>query len=424
MDVIVIGAGLAGLAAAAELGREGRSVTVLEGRQRVGGRVWTLDDAGPDAPIELGAEWLADSGLLHRLLTGCRSRLTRARGTRWRRSNRGWDSLSDLAEDLVARIRALKGPDRSLRRALEECCGGSALEEARSLLLSYVQGFHAADPDRLSARWLALVEETQPAEASELRSLDGVGRATEALRLEVERHCELRLGAAVREVSWRKGAVEIRTAAGETRRAARAVVTVPLPLLQGTAGPAALRFTPTLPEKQEAVRLLETGPIVKLVLRFREPFWLDVGPLDDLLFLHAFQQPLPTWWTYREARVPLLTGWAGGPQAAPLRGQNRDSLLSLAVGSLAVGLDLPRPEVERRLEAHYYHDWNEDPFSLGGYSYVGVGGLEAHRTLAAPVAETLYFAGEATCGEGLNATMEGALRSGRRAAAEVLGSDR
>ena len=72
------------------------------------------------------------------------------------------------------------------------------------------------------------------------------------------------------------------------------------------------------------------------------------------------------------------------------------------------------------LESHHFHDWQADPFTRGGYSYVAVGGVEAHAALAAPVAGTLYFAGESTCGHGLNATMEGALRSGRRAAEELL----
>ena len=90
------------------------------------------------------------------------------------------------------------------------------------------------------------------------------------------------------------------------------------------------------------------------------------------------------------------------------------------MGSLAEALGAPVRDVASLLEACHSHDWTTDPLARGAYSYVGVGGSEAHRTLAAPVAGTLYFAGEATCGGGYNATMEGALRSGRRAAAELL----
>jgi monoamine oxidase len=424
MDVIVIGAGLAGLAAADELVRGGRSVTILEGRDRVGGRVWTAASAGDGVPVELGAEWLGDSGELHDLLVRNGARVSEARGKRWRRVGGRWENLGDLpdvTQDLIARIKRLGEPDRSLRQALEECCGGPELNEARSLLLSYVEGFHAADPDRLSAQWLIRVEETQPAEASHLRALDGAGCAVEALRSAIEGKCDLRFGTVAREIRWREGEVEIGTGSGEALRAPQAIVTVPLPLLTGRASsPAALRFIPVLPDKQEAARLLEMGQVVKVVLRFGQPFWRDVGPLEDLLFLHAFEQPFPTWWTYRDAAVPLLAAWAGGSQVTRLAGTAEDALLGLALASLASGLGVPRAEVERRLEAHYFHDWRSDPFAMGAYTYVGVGGLEAHRVLARPVAETLYFAGEATCGDGSNATMEGAVQSGRRAASEAL----
>ena len=92
--------------------------------------------------------------------------------------------------------------------------------------------------------------------------------------------------------------------------------------------------------------------------------------------------------------------------------------------SLAHALGLSPRDVGARLEYHHHHDWGSDPFTRGGYTYVKVGGVGAHRTLAEPVAGTLYFAGEATCGEGLNATMEGAVRSGRRAADELLAGSR
>jgi monoamine oxidase len=159
---------------------------------------------------------------------------------------------------------------------------------------------------------------------------------------------------------------------------------------------------------------------VKLVLGFREPFWQEIGALDDVRFLHAYDQPVPTWWTPADPSLPILTGWAGGPCATRLAGVGERELVDLAIGSLAHALGMSRRDVGARLESRHFHDWGSDPFARGAYTYVGVGGAEAHRTLAEPVAGTLYFAGEATCGEGFNATMEGAVRSGRRAAAELL----
>ena len=139
------------------------------------------------------------------------------------------------------------------------------------------------------------------------------------------------------------------------------------------------------------------------------------------LFLHAFDRPVPTWWLPLDAARPVLTGWAGGPYAAGLAGIGPDALRDVALSSAAGALGVPHGDLAAQLEAIHFHDWSADPLARGAYTYVGVGGSDAHRTLAAPVADTLFFAGEATCGGGYNATMEGALRSGRRAAAELLG---
>jgi monoamine oxidase len=416
METIIIGAGLAGLAAAERLVRAGRAVTILEARNRIGGRVWTVD--GGPVPLELGPEWIEGEGAVHDSLVRQGDRLVRAEGNRMRRTSGRWESLEDLpavVRRLLGRANRDVGPDRSLREGLDRCCAGPELDDARAQLIAYVEGFHAADPARLSLDWLSEVEESEPADASELRSRAGAGRVVDALAASLKGKGEFRLDTVVREIHWEPGEVRILTADdAEPLRAASAIVTVPLPLLD------ALRFVPDLPEKRDAARLLVMGPVVKLLLRFREPFWREIDPLREALFLHAFDQPFPTWWTAIEPEVPLLTAWAGGPQAKRLGNAGESALVELAVTSLAGALGMARSDVARLLEGHHYHDWNGDPFALGAYTYVSVGGGEAHRALARPVADTLFFAGEATCGGGHNATMEGALQSGWRAAEQLL----
>ena len=114
-------------------------------------------------------------------------------------------------------------------------------------------------------------------------------------------------------------------------------------------------------------------------------------------------------------RAPLLTAWAGGPKAARLTGSPRDALLAAALRALE-GF---RPKDSRRLEAALVQDWQADPYSRGGYSYVLVGGQGAREELAEPLQQTLFFAGEATDADEAG-TVAGALRSGQRAAREVL----
>src|SRR5690606_12538885 len=138
-------------------------------------------------------------------------------------------------QELLGRIDARSGPDRSLAEALADCCGEPALAEARSLFLSYVQGFHAADPRRVSIRWLAEVEKNQPAEASSLRTPAGTGAIIDHLTRRFRDGVEVHFETPVREVRWRRGQVEARS--GERSwQADRAIVTVPLPMLRALPG--------------------------------------------------------------------------------------------------------------------------------------------------------------------------------------------
>lgn len=422
MHVVVIGGGLAGLAAADSLLRAGAAVTLLEARDRLGGRVRTW--RGEGAPVELGPEWIGDEGEVHDLLVATGARLVAATGRHLRRTDGGWQDLAPLyarAGRLVRRAERLGGEDRPLAAALAECCGAEGFRQAREHLLRYVEGFHAADPERLSVRWLAEVEREQPAEASEIRSRDGVDAVVGALSRRVEGACDLRLRTVVRSIRWRPGAVEVATAEGAAVRATAAVITVPLTLLDPPDDePAAVRFTPTLDAKLTAARLLHMGSVVKVVLEFRQPFWRELELPENALFLHAYDHALPTWWLPMDVDVPMLTGWGGGPYAERLAGAGDEAMADLAVSSLAGALGVAPDRVAAQLERRHFHDWTGDPFSRGAYTWVGVGGQQAHRTVAEPVERTLYFAGEATCGGGFNATMEGAVRSGRRAAAELL----
>jgi len=426
-DVIILGAGLAGLAAASRLGKSGVSVTIVEARDRTGGRVLTRHVTGVDYPIELGPEWFDSDGAVHRLLAGSGARMRAAEGSFLRRTPAGIDRPGDAgndADELRRRLRNLAGPDRSLASALDSCCPAKEFAAERAALLGYVEGFDAADPARVSLRWFLEVEANQPAQAAQFRALDGADGAVQALQRGLGPQCVMRLSSVARAVRWQAGDVEVDIeAAGvvQTLRAKSMIVTLPLPVLALSPGePGAVAFSPALDQKHAAFAGLAIGPVIKVVLVFDEAFWAGTSPLDEMLFIQDVSKPLPTWWTTRPTGAPILTGWAAGPQVARLGKRRGDALLDAAVDSVAGAIGVSRAVVSARLRSWHSHDWQHDPLARGAYSWVVAGGMDAHRILAEPLQQTLYFAGEATCGHGLNATMDGAIESGWRAANELL----
>ena len=403
--MIVIGAGAAGLAAAHALARDGRRVLVLEARDRVGGRCWTRRMAGLDIPVELGAEFIhGDAQVTFSLLK--------------KAGIRAVDSVREqryVARGRLARVNAFAEARRAVDRVeLDEDISFERLLARRRLPAKtktfarmMVQGFDAADPRRVSAR--SIVEEWGGGSlgASQPRPEGGYGALMDWLaRTVVMQGADLRLGAVVTGLRWRRGAVIVSGRfAGRrfTARARAAVVTLPLGVLQS--GP--LRF----PEKRAALARLASGPVIRVAMRFTRAFWEKRAP--GAAFFHSPAAPFPTFWTPLPMRAPLLTAWAGGPKAARLSGAPPAKLIHAARASVA---SVFGPQGE--LAAALVQDWQADPWAGSGYSYMRIDGEGAREELAEPLGGTIFFAGEATDGEE-GGTVAGALRSGERAAAEV-----
>ncbi|HEU4620306.1 MAG TPA: NAD(P)/FAD-dependent oxidoreductase, partial [Gammaproteobacteria bacterium] len=442
-DVLILGAGAAGLQAAAVLTRHGRTVCILEARNRIGGRIFTCRESGLQVPIELGAEFIHGPAPLTRAaLAKTRSSVADVGGTRWQHNREappnvrtaGRSDRLDPGDELFAELeRGLAAAGRPREdMAFADYLAGPASrtlsDAARELARALAEGFDAVDTSRAST--LALLDEwagDSAAGGPTYRPLRGYVCLIDALYAAIDaRYSRLLLEAPIERVGWERGAV---TAEGHRYgrslrvSAARAVVALPLGVLQRPPGePGSVRFAPALNAKQQALAGLAEGPALKIVLRFREPFWeaLESGRFHDGAFFHAPEAAFPTLWTALPVRAPILTAWAGGPKAARLRSAGTD-IVQAALESVEAVFGVSPPHASS-LEAAYVHDWQDDPFARGAYSYVTVGAGEARKSLAAPVEDTLFFAGEAADTEGGAATVEGALRTGMRAAHQVLGS--
>jgi len=450
-DVIVIGAGVAGLEAARRLVRRRLRVVVVDARPRLGGRIRTERPAGWPAPVELGAEFVhgRPRGLV-RALAAARARtielewrhafVRRGRietgGASWRAAQEWMDRLPD--EDVSFSSMLARPWARGLTR------------EVRAMLLGFVEGFNAADAERISV--LGLNRQTRASEAEEgdriFHLRDGYDQLPHHLARPLARiegaqrpsttQGALRLATVVTRVDWSGGGVQVqaRGALGGSLgmlRARAALVTVPLAVLQARPpAEGAIAFAPALPPwKRAAIDRLAMGNVIKVVVRFRDRFGAGrSSPVPrDTGFLHAPGAAVPVWWTFGPEPHRCLVGWLAGSAADRLaalatergRGAARsiDPRLRAAIGGLARGLGTSARELLTAVEDAVVVDWAGDPYARGAYSYIPVGGLDAPAELAASVEGRLFFAGEATDTAGDPGTVHGALRSGERAAREL-----
>ena len=434
-DVIVIGAGVAGLNAARELSASGWRVLVLEARSRVGGRILTVHMGpqivdGSSVAVELGAEFVhglpADSWSLIReagletLERSGESYLFEA-GKLSRSSLQGGGAYRVLEE--MANWLRHQPPDTDLAFAEYLGLAGlapAAAEQARR----YVEGFNAADQGRIGVAALVRQQAAEDLiEADRIFHINrGYDQLPQFLAAQVERHGGLiLLDRPVRRIDWRHGAASAEVhESGRSRRyqARRIIVTLPLGVLQARA----VAFAPPIDAIQGPADDMAMGEALRLTLLFHRRFWIDQAP--DLGFLQSPGRAFPTWWTQQPSTAAALTGWVGGARAskrtAALRAAGCDALVSAALADLALMFGPPERELRSLLHAAHWHDWQGDEYARGAYSYAPAGSVNASRKLTVPLDDTLFFAGEHTDVQGHWGTVHGALASGLRAAGQVL----
>jgi monoamine oxidase len=439
-DVIVIGAGVAGLAASAELGRSGLKVTILEARDRVGGRMFTQRDPTLQVPIEFGPEFI--HGLppeIWQPLQAREIRITEMEGEPWcfRQGRISKCDFFSQVDEILKKMNA-NSPDESflsfLNRRFPDIPGDVVRHEARERALGYVSGFNAADPDRVGVHWL--VQGMRAEEKIEgdrvFRSINGYADLLDIFLQDLAKAgAIIESETIVDAVTWTRGNVQIAAQRAGERcnfEASRVLVTLPLGVLQSPAAQVgAVNFVPALSRaKTEALTKLEMGKIIRITLRFRHRFWETISAPDNsdslshMSFLLSDDEWFPTWWTRMPEKLPILTGWAPFRCAERLSGQDRSFVIDRALQTLGNLFKISSGEVAQEFEAAYFHDWQNDPFSRGAYSYGAVGADEAQKALASPMEDTVFFAGEATDTTGHNGTVHGAIASGRRAAQEIL----
>jgi monoamine oxidase len=430
-DVVVVGAGAAGLAAARRLAGHSLRVIVLEARERAGGRAWSRQMTRTVLPAELGAEFIhgpAQETLALLREAGLASIDTG--GDSWVSDETGDLQPNDDEFSSAASIfeRACStSEDESVEHFLQRFERDDALRNIARQARTFVEGFDAADPAIASARSIA-EEWRSGVDSSTARPLGGYAPMFDHLRAACERAgVHIQFSTIVRRISWPRGtvAVEVKSHGVQARtiRARAAIVTLPAGVLRHRGDETEVIFDPELPAaKTDALRSIEMGHAVKVILCFRSAFWERIrdGRYRDAAFFRG-EGPCSAYWTQVPVRGELVSAWTGGPKTAALSGFSEAELIELARDGFGATLGeaaLAREE----FVGGATHDWCRDPFARGAYSYIAVGGTEPRSTFAAPIDDTLFFAGEATSSDGQGGTVNGALETGERAAREVAAS--
>ena len=435
-DVLVIGAGAAGLAAARTLGAAGRRVVILEARPRVGGRIFTEFAQTPNdatlIPIEMGADFV------HGLPQASWQLINEARLSTLEIDG---SALSYQNGQLQSFERNPQGPLQMMHKASEwlntqppgtDVSFDDYLQlthtpkDTAAQARGYVEGFNAADASRMGIAAISRQQLAEDAiEGDRLFHLTaGYSALPEFLSAQFqERGGTLLLGHWVRDIAWRCGRVTARGIGPNNEpfefEAARLVVTLPLGVLQARA----VSFDPMPTVFMAAADRMAMGAVTRMTVLFREGFWTDRS--KDLSFLFSPGELIPTWWTAMPDTAPVITAWVGGPRALALAEQQQtaqgsEKLEAVVLNTLATVFDRPIAQLSELLVSSHSHDWSADPFARGAYSYAPAGAVQASQLMTLPAEGTVYFAGEHTDTEGHWGTVHAALNSGYRAASQIL----
>ncbi len=415
---LIVGAGAAGLMTARELARAGRRVTVVEARDRCGGRIYPLPIREFGYPAEGGAEFVHGAApVTRRLMREARLSLLPRGGRRWS-TRTGALSPDESALPYADRFyRALSSVkvDLPIAEFLETHFADRQYDQLRRSITRTVEGYDAADPGRAST--LALRDEWMARDDGEHgRIAEGYGGLIAYLEAECRRNgAAIHLGAAVTAIDEAGGRIAARCRDGGSFEVDAAILTVPPPLLSEIALPSAAR------ERVAAAADIGYGNVIKLLLRFATQWWAGQagGGLADLSFLLS-DATVPTWWTQYPAGHPVLTGWFAGPKADRVSSLTPTELVDMGITSLAEIFNLPPDRIARDLVASQAINWGTDPFARGAYSYATPETRAAQGVLGRPDGGAIFITGEGLYAGPDMGTVEAALASGVETARTIL----
>jgi len=428
-EILIIGAGAAGLIAARTLAKAGKSVILLEARDRLGGRICTINEGAHFKFAELGAEFIHGDlpftlGLLNE--AGIRYYTSNSEMLQYQNGSFGGEDF--FTDDWALLMEKLNGleKDMAMGAFLDKEFAGNNFLKLRNAVLRFLSGYDTAEPGKASAFALRREWETED-NATQWRIKGGYGALLDFLADEFKKTGgRIYLNSVVKEIHWQQGNVKVVTNES-IYTAAKVLIAVPLGVLKaGENEKSGIDFFPPITEQSNAIQDMGFGAVIKILLEFDQPFWEDSfttqlagRSLKNMGFLISDEE-IPTWWTQAPQPCSLLTGWVGGPPAISKKSAPEEEILQQSLQSLSNIFKRSIAELNARLVAFKIANWTTDPFTLGSYAYDTTASAACRDVLNKPVENTLFFAGDYLYDGHAMGTVEAALTSGKLVAERIL----
>ena len=407
--IIIVGCGIAGLVACRNLLERGANVTILEGRDRPGGRIHSIhSDIGI---VEAGAEFIhGELPLTLQLLRDYQIDFHETEGEMLQVENDRTRKTGSSIDHWGKLLKSMKRLDNDIPFAefLSKNFEDPIYDNLRKSATRFAEGFDLADTRSVSTfalyrEWEADDDEPQ------FRIGAGYGALVDALMKDcMHRGAKIEFSSIVNRVDWQKGKVRLFTRTGKEYLGSKLLLTIPMGVLQSSIQhPTHIRFSPAIAQTTQ-VHNVGFGYLIKVVLECAEPFWQQKSKNAGFFFSDEI---IPTWWTQLPKKENILTGWLGGSGARALASKSDHAIAEICYESLAGIFEKSQSHIESSISKTHVFNWSRDPFSLGGYSFPTLQSTEARKLIGTPVENTIFFAGEALYDGKNGGTVEAAISS-------------
>ncbi|MBC7849323.1 MAG: FAD-dependent oxidoreductase [Chitinophagaceae bacterium] len=413
-DILIIGAGAAGLMAAKMLAEAGLNVVVLEATERPGGRIHTLTEPGFSVPVELGAEFIHGKlPLTLQLLKEAGIGSTTIEGTMKTVRKTVWNPPEDMEdhwEKLTNKLNELEN-DTNVREFLDANFPIDEYPVLYGTVQRFAEGFDLADIDKVSIK--AVQKEWEQGDEDQFRPAGGYRHLIDYLVRTAETAGAIfHYSSPITNIKYDNNSVQL-ISGNHVYRGKKAIVTASAGVLQARK----ILFDPQPPAYLSAFDQLGFGSIIKVLMEFESPFWKSIDPAIGFILS---DEEIPTWWTQLPNERSVLTGWLGGPNATVRSHLTNEDLLEISIKSLSSIFSIDEVALKQQLVHYKFVCWDNHPFVLGGYSYQTLRSDQAKKILAEPLEGKIFFAGEAlSIGDSIG-TVEAALHSGKTVAEKII----